>query len=119
MKGYVMSYVMFAAVGALVIAVAGGVLAFVYGDADERRAIVISGVVAFVVQLVSFAILQLTAEKNLIAGWGLGAIIRFLVFVVYALVIVKSLGLPSSAALISMAVFLFASTLVEPLFLKR
>jgi len=122
-KGYVMSYVksyvMFAAVGALVIAAAGGVLAFVYGDADERRAIVISGVVAFVVQLVSFAILQLTAEKNLIAGWGLGAIIRFLVFVVYALVIVKSLGLPSSAALISMAVFLFASTLVEPLFLKR
>ena len=113
------SYVMFAAVGALVIAITGGVLAFVYGEADERHAIVISGVVAFVVQLVSFAILQLTAEKNLIAGWGLGAIIRFLVFVVYALVIVKSLGLPSSAALISMAVFLFASTLVEPLFLKR
>ena len=113
------SYVMFAAVGALVIAAAGGVLALLYGGAAERHAIVISAVVAFVVQLVSFAILRLTAEKNLIAGWGLGAIIRFLVFVVYALVIVKSFGLPSSAAMISMAVFLFASTLVEPLFLKR
>lgn len=110
---------MFAAVGALVITAAGGVLALLYGGAAERHAIVISAVVAFVVQLVSFAILRLTAEKNLIAGWGIGAIIRFLVFVVYALVIVKSLGLPSSAAMISMAVFLFASTLVEPLFLKR
>lgn len=109
---------MFAVVGAMIITAAGGVLALVYVDAPERQAIMISAVVAFVVQLVSFAILRLTAEKNVIAGWGLGAIIRMLVFVVYALVIVKALGLPASAAMISMAVFLFASTLVEPLFLK-
>ncbi|MEO6445909.1 MAG: hypothetical protein ABIZ91_07815 [Gemmatimonadaceae bacterium] len=111
-------YMLFAVVGAIIITAAGGVLAMVYAGAPERQAIVISAVVAFVVQLVSFAILRLTAEKNVIAGWGLGAIIRMLVFVVYALVIVKALGLPASAAMISMAVFLFASTLVEPLFLK-
>lgn len=109
---------MFAAVGVVLIAAAGGVLALVYGGAHERRAIVISAVVALLVQCFAFAILRLTAEKNAIAGWGLGAILRFLVFLVYALVVVDALGLPSSAAMISLATFLFASTLVEPLFLK-
>jgi len=114
----VKSYGLFSIVGAVVIAMASGVLALVYRTPAERDAIAISAVVAFVVQLVAFGIVRLSAEKNLIAGWGLGAILRFLVFVVYALVIVKALGLPATAAMISMAVFLFASTLVEPLFLK-
>ena len=109
---------MFFVVGALVIAAAGGVLALVYTDGGERRAIMFSAAIAFVTQLIAFAIVKLTAEKNMIAGWGLGAILRFLVFGVWALVLAKSLGLPSAAAMVSMAVFLFASTLVEPLFLK-
>ena len=112
------SYGMFAVVGAALIVVAGVVLTRFYGGAGEQRAIVISGAVAMAVQLIAFAIVRLSATKNLIAGWGLGAILRFLVFVVYALVIVKALGLPSAAALISLATFLFVSTLVEPLFLK-
>jgi hypothetical protein len=109
---------MFSIVGAALIAAAAGVMALVYTGGGERRAIVISAVVAFVTQLIAFSIARLTAEKNLIAGWGLGAILRFIVFGVWALVIAKSLGLPSAAAMVSMAVFLFASTLVEPLFLK-
>lgn len=109
---------MFAIVGATIIAVAGGILAMLYDGAGERRAIVISALVAFVVQLIAFGIMRLSAEKNVVAGWGLGAILRFLVFVVYVLVIIKALALPGSAAMISMAVFLFVSTLVEPLFLK-
>jgi hypothetical protein len=114
----VKSFGMFAIVGAAVIAVAGWVLTLVYGGAEARHAIVISAGVAFAVQLLAFAIMRLTAEKNVIAGWGLGALLRFLVFVVYVLVIVKAFALPATVAMISMAVFLFASTLVEPLFLK-
>jgi hypothetical protein len=38
---------------------------------------------------------------------------------VYALLAVKVLGLPAVPALISLAVFLFLSTLLEPLFLRR
>ena len=110
--------VRFAAVGAVIIAVSGGVLALVYGGEPARRAIIASALVAFVVQLLAFAVVKLAAEKNVIAGWGVGAILRFLVFVVYALVLVRALGLPSSPALISMALFLFLSTLVEPLFLN-
>lgn len=108
----------FAAVGALIIAASGGVLTLVFGAEGETRAIVVSAIIAFVVQLLAFGVVRLSAEKNVIAGWGLGAIMRFLVFVIYALFIVKAFGLPASAAMISMAVFLFLSTLVEPLFLK-
>jgi hypothetical protein len=114
----VKAFAMFAIVGALVIGVAAWVLSLVYGGADERHAILVSAVVAFGVQLLAFAIMRLTAEKNVIAAWGLGALLRFLVFVVYVLVIVKAFALPATVAMISMAVFLFASTLVEPLFLK-
>jgi hypothetical protein len=109
---------MFLVVGASIILAAAGVLALVYHDADERRAIMLSAIVAFVTQMAAFAIARVMAKKNVIAGWGLGAILRFVMFGVWALVIAKSLGLPPTVAMISMAVFLFSSTLVEPLFLK-
>ena len=109
---------MFAVVGALLIAVLGAVLALVFSGAGERRAVVLSAAVAMGTQVITFAILRLSAKENVMAGWGLGAILRFLVLGVWALVFVKSLGLPSVAATVSLALFLFASTLVEPLFLK-
>lgn len=102
---------------ALLLAVLGVVLLLAYG-ADMQRAIVWSAGVSFVTQLVAFAIVQRMAKQNVIAGWGIGAILRFVVFVIWALVCIKSLALPSAAAMVSMAVFLFASTLVEPLFLQ-
>jgi len=114
----VKSLVMFSVVGATLIAVLGWVLTLVYGGAEARHAILVSALVAFVVQLLAFAILRLSADKNVIAGWGLGAIMRLLVFAVYVLVIVKAFALASPVAMVSLAVFLFASTLVEPLFLK-
>ena len=112
------SVVMFLVVGAVIIIAAAGVMMLVYHGADERRAIVMSAVAAFATQILAFGVVRSMAKKNLIAGWGLGAILRFVMFGVWALVIAKSLGLPSAAAMVSMAVFLFSSTLVEPLFLK-
>ncbi len=102
---------------ALLLAVLGVVLLLAYG-VEMQRAIVWSAGVSFLTQLVAFAIVRRMAKQNVIAGWGIGAILRFVVFVVWALVCIKSLGLPSTAAMVSMAVFLFASTLVEPLFLQ-
>ena len=77
-----------------------------------------SGAIAIGVQLIAGAIVKLSAKTNVIAGWGVGAIIRFAVLALYALVIVKALGLPSAAALVSLAAFFFVSTLLEPLLLK-
>jgi hypothetical protein len=51
-------------------------------------------------------------------GWGIGALIRVIVLAAYGLSATR-FGLPLGAALVSLAAFLFASMLVEPLFLTR
>lgn len=107
----------YAVASAVLLAVLGVVLLLAYG-VEVQRAIAWSAAVSFVTQLVAFAIVRRMAARNVMAGWGLGAILRFAVFVFWALVCIKSLGLPSAVAMVSMAVFLFASTLVEPLFLQ-
>ena len=109
---------MFAGITLVLIAVMAWVMTFVFQSPDASRAVWISAAVAFSVQLIAFAIVKLSAKTNVIAGWGLGAILRFLVLGVYALVFVKALGLPSGAALVSLAAFFFLSTLIEPLLLK-
>ena len=109
---------LFAALSLAVIAAAAWVMTFVFSAPDSGRAIWTSAVVAFAVQVIAFAIVKLSAKTNVMAGWGVGAIIRFLVLGVYALVFVKALGLPSAAALVSLAAFFFVSTLLEPLLLK-
>ncbi len=108
----------FAVVSLAIIVVVGGVMSLLYEAPDERRAIVISGVIAFVVQMFAFSIARLVARENVIAGWGMGALMRMLVLAVYAIVVVRALGLPSAPALVSLAAFFFLSTLVEPLLLN-
>jgi hypothetical protein len=108
----------FAAVSLAIIAVVGGLMAMAYPSAAEQRAIWISAGLAFVVQLFAFAVARMMARENVIAGWGLGALLRLLVLAVYGFVFVKALALPSTPALLSLAAFFFLSTLVEPLLLN-
>jgi hypothetical protein len=110
---------MFAGLTLVVIALTGFVITMAYGSApDAARAVWTSAVVAFAVQVMAFAIVKLSAKTNVMAGWGVGAILRFVVLGVYALVVVKALGLPSGAALLSLIAFFFLSTLLEPLLLN-
>ena len=106
--------------GALVaiVLVSAWVMSLVWTTPEADRAVTISAGVAVVVQLLGFALLRITERKHRIAAWGIGALIRFLVLGVYALVVVKALGLPMAPALLSLAVFFFLSTLVEPLLLN-
>jgi hypothetical protein len=103
------------ALGCLVaIGLAAGVLVAVYGSSMERRAIVVSAIVALVVQVIAFAIARLLARGgNAIAGWGAGAVICFAVLIVYGFVS-RALGLPSNAAMLSLATFFFLTELIEP-----
>ena len=112
------AFAAFAAATLAIVLGAGWLLTLAFPTAADLGAIVTSAWIAVGVQLVAFAIARLTLRQNVIAGWGLGALLRFLVFVVYGLVLVKALGLPMSAALVSLAVFFFLSTLVEPLLLN-
>ena len=111
-------FAIFAPVSLVLIALAAWLLTFVFPMASDRRAIEFSALVAYVVQLASFTIARAFAVTNVIAGWGLGMLIRFAVLVIYAFAGVKMLGLPVSAALVSLAAFFFVSTLIEPVLLK-
>lgn len=114
MKAYIV-----AAVTLLLLTCALGLfLGTVFQSPSEHRTLVVTGVVAFVVQVVAFAIARRSAPSNLIAGWGVGVALRMIVLAVFALVLVKPLGLVSTAALVGLATYFFVSTLVEPLLLR-
>jgi uncharacterized membrane protein len=70
------------------------------------------------VQVVTFAIARLVARQNVVAGWGLGVLLRFAAVAMWAFLGVKALGLAPSPALLSLVIFFFVSTLIEPLFLN-
>ena len=108
----------FAVISLVIIAVVGGIMSMMYDTPDDRRAIVISGAIAFVVQMFAFTIARIVSRDNVIAGWGLGALMRLAVLAVYGFVLIKAMGLPSAPALLSLAAFFFLSTLVEPLLLN-
>ena len=110
--------VLFAIVGATLIALAAIVMFLLFEASDARRAILISAFVALIVQLLGFALIKAMPKDKLFIGWTLGAGLRFVVLIVFALTVVGRFGLPSTPALVSLALFLFVSTLVEPLFLK-
>jgi hypothetical protein len=99
-------------------AATGLLLMLVFRKPDDRRALVVGAVVALAVQLGAYTVARRMARENAMAGWGLGVVVRLLSFAVYALVIVPRLDLPLTAALVSTALYLFLSTLIEPFFLK-
>ena len=108
----------FAVVSLALIAFAGWILGLAFTSPADHRSIWVSAVVAYVVQLITFSVARLSAAGNVMAGWGIGVLIRFLTLAVYALAIVKAYELAPTAALISLAMFFFISTLVEPLLLQ-
>jgi hypothetical protein len=75
--------------------------------------------VALVVQLLAFAVVRGMGPKHVIAGWGLGAALRLAVLSVFALLVVPRVGLPLTSAAVSLALFFFVTTVIEPLFLNR
>lgn len=87
-------------------------------DPEVAKAVWTSAVIAFGVQLLSFAVAKPFLKENPIVGWGLGSLLRFAVLLLHAFVGVRALDLASGPALLSLAGFLFITMLVEPLFLK-
>lgn len=103
---------------AAAIVIAAVVFVMVYGGAAERRAVVVSAVVALVVQGIACGVARLMAAGgNGISGWTLGAVICIVALVAFGFVS-RVLGLPSNAALLSLATFFFLTELIEPPFLN-
>jgi len=106
--------VWFGAAVVLIVLVGGAMMAVLFSAPGDRKAIVASGVVAFVVQLFAFSIARIAGPARFLSAWLLGTALRFAALVCYAVVAVKVLGMPAPAALISLATFLFITTLIEP-----
>ena len=111
-------FAIYAFASAALIAVTGWLLTFAFPTASDRHAMIVSALLAYVVQLPSFAVARAWAATNVVAGWGMGMLIRFIVLAIYAFLSSRVLGLPVAAALVSLAAFFFVSTLLEPVLLK-
>lgn len=108
--------VAFGAAALLLTGIAAFVLTLFYGSPDELVSIAVSAAVAFGVQMLAFGMLKLAGPKNVLAAWGIGAVVRLVTLVLYMLVIVPAVGLTTSAPLF-LAIFLFVTMVVEPLLL--
>ncbi|CAN5280987.1 hypothetical protein BH09GEM1_BH09GEM1_01960 [soil metagenome] len=96
------------------IGLAGGVFIVVFGSPAERSAVWISALFALVVQVSAFVLARSMVDGGRgIAGWGLGALICFVALIVFGFAS-RALGLPSNAALLSLATFFFLTELIEP-----
>ena len=102
----------------LIVAILGAV-AFAFAGPAGRQVVLASAALAFAVQMTAFAIARLLQRQNLLLGWGLGSVLRLVALVLYAVVVAKLWRAPITPALLSFAAFLFVTTVVEPIFLKR
>ena len=104
---------------AAIIGALWAILVMLFTESAVRRALGVTATIAFFVQVVAFEVARAMARrKNVMAGWGIGVALRFVALAVFALVAVPRLGLPLAASLLALAMFLFVTTLIEPLFLK-
>lgn len=109
----------FAVVSAAIIAVVAWLLGLVFTAPADYHAVWVSAAIAYVVQLFTFAIARFTAGNNVVLGWGIGVLLRFVTLVVYGFLILKPYGLPPAAAMLSLVAFFFLSTLIEPVLLLK
>ena len=109
----------FAAACAAAIGAAWMVAVLLVKDTTSRRALGIAVIVAFVVQMVAFVVASaFVGRRNVMAGWGIGIALRFVVLLAFGFFAVPALDLPMTPSLLGLAMFLFVTTLIEPLFLR-
>jgi hypothetical protein len=96
-----------------------GAIAWTLATPAGRPMVVTSAGLAFAVQLAAFGLARLYRRRNLLVGWGLGSVLRVVALVIYAVVVARLLRAPVAPALLSFMAFLFVTTVVEPIFLKR
>ena len=107
---------LYATVTLALVAITGALFTLRYDAPAEVRAIQVSGVIATVLQVAAFSGARAMRARHAIGGWVLGAILCLVAVVVLGFA-APAFGLPLEAALLSLAVFLFLTELVEPLLL--
>jgi len=101
-----------------IVVIVGFALSLFFKGPGDSAAIGLSAAIAVVVQLMAVTLSRTAGQGNLMARMGTGALLRMLTLIAYALLVAKVLALPLAAALVSLALFYFLSTLIEPLLIK-
>lgn len=112
------SWILYAAGCVIAIALVGAI-AWAFTDAAGHRVILMSAGLALAVQITAFTVARLLQPRHLLLGWGLGSVLRLVALVAYAILVAKVWQAPLTPALLSLAAFLFVTTVFEPVFLKR
>ncbi len=112
----------FAGVSAALIITSTIILRMYFRTAEQHNAMLVSAGLAFAVQLGSYALLRPArpghgAPGELMLRWGIGAVMRFFVLVLYA-PIARVVNLSLEAALVSLVTFFFMTMMAEPLLLE-
>jgi len=112
----------FAGVSAALIITATIILRMYFRTVAQHNAMLVSAGLAFAVQLGSYALLRPArpghgAPGELMLRWGIGAVMRFFVLVLYA-PIARIVNLSLEAALVSLVTFFFMTMMAEPLLLE-
>ncbi len=112
----------FAGVSAALIITATIILRMYFRTVEQHNAMLVSAGLAFAVQLGSYALLRPArpghgAPGELMLRWGIGAVMRFFVLVLYA-PIARVVNLSLEAALVSLVTFFFMTMMAEPLLLE-
>jgi len=112
----------FAGISATLIIVATIILRTYYRTVGDHDAMLVSAGLAFAVQLGSYAFLRPARPGHGIPGelllrWGIGAVVRVFVLVLYA-PLARIINLSIEAALVSLVTFFFLTMMAEPLLLE-
>jgi len=86
---------------------------------ETSRAIWTSVGVAVIVQVLALLIGRSFGKERILVGWGVGALLRLVVVLVYGFAVIPALGLPLAPALLSLVAMLFVTTLFEPFLLTK
>ena len=118
----------FAVVSAAIIIAATLGLRLFFTGAEQQHAMLVSAGLAFAVQVGAFALLAgsnrregRTADTHtadVLVLWGMGAVIRLLVLMMFA-ALATVMKLPLDAALVSLATYFFLTMMAEPLLLDH
>src|SRR6476661_7440929 len=113
-RGWTRGFSGFALASAGLIALAAFAMTLLFRGPGEGRTIWITAIIALATQVGSFPVVRRLVGQNLMVGWGTGTLVRFLTLGVYALIVVLA-HLPVAPALLSLALFYFISSVIEPL----
>jgi hypothetical protein len=112
----------FAGVSAALIITATIILRMYFRTVEQHNAMLVSAGLAFAVQLGSYSLLRPArpgkgAPGELLIRWGIGAILRLFVLILYA-PLARIVNLSLDAALVSLVTFFFLTMMAEPLLLE-